>query len=142
MKYREKKILNYKPEQLFDLVSDIKKYPEFLPWCLGSRVKKISHKQLNADLIVGMRIYREIFKSNVHLNKDSSTIEVEYLKGPFKQLKNKWIFNKVENGCEVDFYVEFELNSRLLNGVIKAFFEEAVVKMIAAFENRAGKLYG
>ena len=92
MKYREKKILNYKPEQLFDLVSDIKKYPEFLPWCLGSRVKKISHKQLNADLIVGMRIYREIFKSNVHLNKASSTIEVEYLKGPFKQLKNKWIF--------------------------------------------------
>ena len=63
MKYREKKILNYKPEQLFDLVSDIKKYPEFLPWCLGSRVKKISHKQLNADLIVGMRIYREIFIS-------------------------------------------------------------------------------
>ena len=98
--------------------------------------------RLNADLIVGMRIYREIFKSNVHLNKDSSTIEVEYLKGPFKQLKNKWIFNKVDNGCEVDFYVEFELNSRLLNGVIKAFFEEAVVKMIAAFENRAGKLYG
>ena len=105
-------------------------------------LKKISHKQLNADLIVGMRIYREIFKSNVHLNKDLSTIEVEYLKGPFKQLKNKWIFNKVDNGCEVDFYVEFELNSRLLNGVIKAFFEEAVVKMIAAFESRAVKLYG
>ena len=142
MKHEEKRIINHTPQNLYNLVSDVKKYPEFLPWCLGSRVKKISNKQINADLVVGMRIYREIFKSNVHLYKDSSTTEVEYLKGPFKQLKNKWIFNKVDNGCEVDFYVEFELNSRLLNGVIKAFFEEAVVKMIAAFENRAGKLYG
>ena len=142
MKYKEKKILKYKPQQLFDLVSDIKKYPEFLPWCLGSRVRKISNNQLNADLIVGMKIYREVFKSNVYLDKDLSTIEVEYLEGPLKQLKNKWVFNEVENGCEIDFYVEFELNSRLLNGIIKTFFEEAVVKMITAFENRAGQLYG
>ena len=141
MNYKEKKILRYKPEQLYDLVSDIKKYPEFLPWCLGSRVKKISNKQLYADLIVGVRIYREVFKSNVFLNKEQSIIYVEYLEGPFNQLSNKWVFKKVKDGCEIDFYVDFELNSKLLNSVFKSFFEEAVIKMVNAFENRANELY-
>ena len=142
MKYKEKKFLRYEPEQLYDLVSDIKKYPEFLPWCLGSRVKKISNKQLYADLIVGVRIYREVFKSNVFLNKEQSIINVEYLEGPFNQLSNKWVFKKVKEGCEIDFYVDFELNSKLLNSVFKSFFEEAVIKMVNAFEGRADELYG
>jgi len=142
MKYREKKILKYKPEQLFDLVSDVQKYPEFLPWCLGSRVRKVSNLQLNADLVVGVKIYREVFRSNVFLNKEKSKINVEYLEGPFNQLKNEWIFKRVDNGCEIDFYVEFELNSKILNSVFKTFFEEAVIKMVNAFENRAFQLYG
>ena len=94
MKYQEKKILNFKPEQLFNLVSDINRYPEFLPWCLGSRVKKISNEQLNADLIVGVRFYREVFKSKVFLNKKDFLINVDYLEGPFNYLKNKWLFKK------------------------------------------------
>lgn len=141
MQYQEKKILNYKPEQLFNLVSDISKYPEFLPWCLGSRVKKISNEQLNADLIVGVRFYREVFRSNVFLNKKEFMINVDYLEGPFNFLKNKWIFKQVNHGCEIDFYVEFQLNSNLLNSVIKQLFEEAIIKMISAFENRANFLY-
>ncbi len=141
MQYQEKKILNYKPEQLFNLVSDISKYPEFLPWCLGSRVKKISNVQLNADLIVGVRFYREVFRSNVFLNKKEFMINVDYLEGPFNFLKNKWMFKQVNHGCEIDFYVEFQLNSNLLNSVIKQLFEEAIIKMISAFENRANYLY-
>ena len=141
MKYQEKKILNYKPDQLFNLVSDVSKYPEFLPWCLGSRVKKISNEQINADLIVGIRFYREVFKSKVFLNKKEFMINVEYLEGPFKFLKNKWIFKKVYGGCEIDFYVEFQLNSNLLNSVLKQLFEEAIIKMVCAFEDRANFLY-
>lgn len=141
MKYQEKKFLNFKPEQLFNLVSDIKKYPDFLPWCLGSRVKKISNEQLNADLIVGVRFYREVFKSKVFLNKKDFLINVDYLEGPFNFLKNKWIFKKVKDGCEIDFYVEFQLNSYLLNSVLKSLFEEAIVKMVCAFEERANSLY-
>ena len=141
MKYQEKKILNFKPEQLFNLVSDINKYPEFLPWCLGSRVKKISNEQLNADLIVGVRFYREVFKSKVFLNKKEFLINVDYLEGPFNFLKNKWIFKKVKDGCEIDFYVEFQLNSYLLNSVLKSLFEEAIIRMVSAFEKRANSLY-
>tara|TARA_B100000242_G_C42817084_1_gene379798 strand:+ start:171 stop:599 length:429 start_codon:yes stop_codon:yes gene_type:complete len=141
MKYQEKKILNFKPEQLFNLVSDINKYPDFLPWCLGSRVKKISNEQLNADLIVGVRFYREVFKSKVFLNKKDFLINVDYLEGPFNFLKNKWIFKKVKGGCEIDFYVEFQLNSYLLNSVLKSLFEEAIIKMVSAFEERANFLY-
>tara|TARA_B100000287_G_scaffold356136_1_gene346926 strand:- start:1430 stop:1858 length:429 start_codon:yes stop_codon:yes gene_type:complete len=141
MKHHEIKFIKHTPENLFHLVSDIKKYPEFLPWCLGSRVKFINKCNVNADLIVGFKVYREVFKSNVILDTANFEIKVNYLEGPFKHLKNFWKFKKKEKGCEVEFYVEFEFNTRLLNSVLEVFFTDAVKKMVFAFENRANSLY-
>ena len=141
MKHSETKYVNHKPKDLFNLVSDIKKYPEFLPWCLGSRVKLINQNNLNADLIVGFKLYREVFKSNVILNRKKFEINVHYLDGPFDHLSNYWKFRKKNNGCEVDFFVEFNLNARILNAILERFFNEAIFKMVDAFEKRANFLY-
>ena len=141
MIHSETRFINHKPRDLFDLVCDIKRYPEFLPWCLGSRVVPISENNLNADLIVGFKIYREVFKSNVFLNKKTFEINVDYIEGPFKHLNNHWKFSKKKNGCEVDFFVEFHLNARILNSFLETFFKEAVLKMVLAFEERANLLY-
>ena len=141
MRHSEKKFLNHKPENLFNLVSDVKKYPEFLPWCLGSRVKKINDNNLKADLIVGFKVYREVFKSNVILNKSKKEIHVEYLEGPFERLNNFWAFKRLGKGCEVNFLVDFTFNRRILNTVLESFFSDAVKKMVKAFEERANKIY-
>ena len=141
MRHSEIKFINHKAENLFNLVSDVKKYPEFLPWCLGSRVKKINENNLRADLIVGFKIYREVFKSNVILNKNKFEIQVEYLDGPFKKLNNFWSFKNKNTGCEVNFFVDFTFSKRILNTVLENFFSEAVKKMVKAFEERANSLY-
>ncbi len=141
MKHSETKFINHNPQDLFNLVLDIKKYPEFLPWCLGSRVKLISQNNLNADLIVGFKLYREVFKSNVILNRKKFEINVHYLDGPFNHLSNNWKFHKKNNGCEVDFFVEFSMNARILNAILDRFFNEAILKMVDAFEKRANFLY-
>ena len=141
MKHSETKFVNHKPKDLFNLVSDIKKYPEFLPWCLGARVELISQNNLNADLIVGFKLYREVFKSNVFLNRKKFEINVNYLEGPFNHLNNYWKFNKKNNGCEIDFFVEFNMNAKILNAILERFFNEAILKMVDAFEKRANLLY-
>ena len=141
MKHSETKFVNHKPKDLFNLVSDIKKYPEFLPWCLGARVELISQNNLNADLIVGFKLYREVFKSNVFLNRKKFEINVNYLEGPFNHLNNYWKFNKKNNGCEIDFFVEFNMNAKILNTILERFFNEAILKMVDAFEKRANLLY-
>ena len=141
MKYSEIKYLNHSPENLFNLVSDIKKYPEFLPWCVGARVKRLNNNNLNADLIVGFKIYREIFKSNVYLNNKDFEIHVKYLEGPFNHLKNSWKFQKKGLGCEVYFNVDFTFNSRILNTALERFFKQATQKMVFAFETRANSLF-
>ena len=141
MKYREKKILNYKPEQLFDLVSDINKYPEFLPWCLASRIRKKTDTTLVADLIIGFQVFKEQFTSHVQMDKNHLIIRVEYAEGPFKYLTNNWKFIEHPDGCMIDFYVDFEFKSRLLQTVIESLFTEAVKRMVSAFESRANQLY-
>ncbi len=141
MKHSETKFVNHKPKDLFNLVSDIKKYPEFLPWCLGARVELISQNNLNADLIVGFKLYREVFKSNVFLNRKKFEINVNYLEGPFNHLNNYWKFNKKNNGCEIHFFVEFNMNAKILNAILERFFNEAILKMVDAFEKRANLLY-
>jgi len=141
MKHSETKFVNHKPKDLFNLVSDIKKYPEFLPWCLGARVELISQNNLNADLIVGFKLYREVFKSNVFLNRKKFEINVNYLEGPFNHLNNYWKFNKKNNGCEIQFFVEFNMNAKILNTILERFFNEAILKMVDAFEKRANLLY-
>ena len=139
--HSEKRVIRHSPEQLFQLVADIQFYPEFLPWCLASRVRSREDDKLVADLIIGFQVFREQFTSHVQLDKDALKIDVEYAEGPFKYLKNNWCFLPHEEGCQIDFYVDFEFRSRLLQTVIESLFTEAVRRMVAAFEARADALY-
>lgn len=135
--HAENKIFNYPKEQLFKIVADVEKYPEFLPWCLASRITKREENIIYADLVIGYKMVREKFTSKVTFD-EPNLIHVEYLKGPMKHLSNHWKFNDLENGkCEVDFFVDFEFKNQLLQSLMEKFFNEAVKRMIDAFEKRA-----
>lgn len=140
--HAEKRVLPYSREQLFDLVIDVEKYPEFLPWCLGCRVRKREEHLVVADMIIGFKVFRESFTSRVS-HQRPERIDVTYTDGPFKYLNNHWIFKDMGGGTtEIDFFVDFEFRSRILQAAIGAVFSEAVRRMIAAFETRAGNLHG
>lgn len=128
---------------MFDLVADVASYPEFLPWCVGARVRSQTDTLLVADLIIGFKGIRESFTSRVSLDRDAMTIRVTYQDGPFKYLKNNWKFENAEvDQCALDFYVDFEFKSRILQRMIELLFGEAVRRMVRAFEQRAAYLYG
>lgn len=140
--HTETRILPYSAEQLFDLVMDIEKYPEFLPWCLGARVKSRTKDAVEADVIIGYKVFREKFSSRVHFTRPK-TIEVEYMQGPMRHLLNKWEFKNLKSGeCRVEFYVDFSMRARLFESLVDQFFHRVLVKMINAFESRALQLYG
>ena len=139
--HAEKRYLPYTQQQLFDLVSHVEKYPEFLPWCLSSHITRREANVFYADLTIGYKMVREKFGSKVTLNSPEH-IHVEYLKGPMKHLSNHWKFiPAVDGGCTIDFYVDFEFRNPILHGLISVFFNEAVRRMVAAFEARAHALY-
>jgi len=140
--HSEKRVIRHRPEDLYALVANVRDYPEFLPWCLASRIRHESPKALTADLIIGFNMFRERFTSYVELDADKLEITVKYAEGPFKHLTNHWRFLDHPDGCEIDFYVDFEFNSRLLQSVIETLFTEAVKLMVRAFETRADALYG
>ena len=140
-KHHEKRFVNHSPKQMFDLVSNVKKYPDFLPWCLGSRILNNDGDVLIADLIIGFQIYREKFRSKVVLNKNKNIIEVFYEDGPFKHLSNKWEFKKFNKGCEINFYLEFEFKNIFFQTIMEKLFSEAVKRMVEAFEKRAETVY-
>jgi coenzyme Q-binding protein COQ10 len=141
--HAEKKILPHRPEQMFDLVADVGRYPEFLPWCIGARIRSRTEKLLIADLIIGFKGIRESFTSRVALDRDALTIDVIYQNGPFKHLNNNWKFTEAEaDQCALDFYVDFEFKSSILQRLIGVLFGEAVRRMVRAFERRAAHLYG
>jgi coenzyme Q-binding protein COQ10 len=139
--HAEKRILPYSEEQLFEMVADVRRYPEFLPWCVGARIVSRTDGELIADLTIGFKMFRETFRSQVTLERPHH-VHVRYLTGPFRYLNNHWRFNPVPNGTEVDFFVDFEFKSRLLQAVIGTVFNEAVRLMVRAFERRAMVLYG
>jgi coenzyme Q-binding protein COQ10 len=140
--HRETRILPYTPEQVFGLVADVERYPEFLPWCVACRIKKReTPTNFTADLAVGFKMVREQFTSRVTLDPPTG-ITVEYLTGPFEHLRNTWGFKPVSGGTEVEFFLSFEFRSKLLQAVIGVLFQEAVQRMVGAFETRAAKLYG
>ena len=139
--HTEKRVLPYTPEQMFALVADVERYPEFLPWCVGARIRERGPTLIVADLIIGFRLIRERFTSRVALSPPSG-IDVAYTDGPFRYLNNHWGFDPVPGGCRVDFFVDFEFKSRLLQKMIEMLFGEAVRRMVAAFETRAKQLYG
>lgn len=140
--HRETRVLPYSPAQVYHLVADVERYPEFLPWCVACRIKKReSEIAFIAELAVGFKMVREQFLSRVSLTPIEA-ISVEYLSGPFDHLRNTWKFTAADGGTSVDFYLSFEFKSRLLQALIGVLFEEAVHRMVSAFEDRAKKLYG
>jgi len=139
--HAEKRVLRYAPEQIFDMVADVQRYPEFLPWCVGARVLTRSETALTADLTIGFKMFRESFRSQVTLDRPHR-VEVRYLNGPFRYLNNQWKISPHPLGTEVDFFVDFEFRSKLLQAVIGTVFNEAVRLMVRAFERRAMQLYG
>ncbi len=139
--HAEQRVLPYTPEQLFALVADIERYPEFLPWCVAARVKERRADLVVADLVLGFKVFRERFASRVPLVPPGH-IDVSYAEGPFRRLSNHWVFERVPGGCRIDFFVDFEFKSRLMQKVIEVLFGEAVRRMVGAFEKRARDLYG
>ena len=140
--HAEKRVLPYRPEQLYDLVADVEKYPEFLPWCIGARIRDRQPDALIADLVIGFKGFRDGFTSRVTLNRPEMRIDVAYLDGPFRYLNNHWVFQELaDGGCEIDFFVDFEFRSRLLQRIIGVLFNEAVRRMVDAFESRAATIY-
>ena len=141
MKHEEKRIINHTPQNLYNLVSDVKKYPEFLPWCLGARVKNLLKNEFDADLIIGFKIYKEVYSSQILLDPNNYKIIVNYKDVPFEYLYNYWLFNENSAWCEIEFMVEFKFKSIFLQTVMESLFSEAVKKMVKAFEKRANYLY-
>ena len=140
--HSERRLLPYTPEQLFDLVADVERYPEFLPWCQEVEVRSREREMIVADLVIGFRMFRERFTSEVSL-KRPERIVVRYRKGPLRRLENHWEFRPHGDGhCMIDFHVDFEFRSRLLQMLIGAIFHEAFRRMVGAFEARARSLYG
>ncbi len=139
--HAEHKVLPYSPEQMFDLVADVGKYPTFLPWCAGARVKSHTETQLVADLTIGFGPFRESFTSRVELDRPRQ-IQVKYENGPFRYLNNQWTFEPNPKGCNVKFYVDFEFRSRMLQAAIGVVFNNAVKLMVNAFLKRAREVYG
>lgn len=147
--HAEKRIVPYGAEQMFDLIADVSRYPEFLPWIAAARIR--SRKPLpdgageviEADLVVSFKVFRERFGSRVTLRPADRAIDVEYLEGPFRYLRNHWKFDpRGANHCEIDFFVDFEFRSALLQKVIGLVFNEAMQRVVRAFERRAEDLYG
>lgn len=143
IRHAEQRLLGYSPRQLYDLVADVERYPEFLPWCIGARIRERRPDFLLVDLIIGFKMIRERFTSRVELDPEALAIHVTYADGPFKHMSNRWRFEPVgEGSCRIDFRVEFEFRSVMLQKLIGVLFHEAVRRMVGAFEARARKLYG
>ena len=147
--HAEQRSLPYSAKQLYDLVADVASYPEFLPWCIAVRIN--SRKTLapddnsvllEADMVIGFKIFREKFTSHIQC-QHPDRIDVTYSDGPFRYLNNHWVFRPInEASCEIDFFVDFEFKSLILQKAIGLIFNEAVQKMVDAFETRADSLYG
>ncbi|MEP9360531.1 type II toxin-antitoxin system RatA family toxin [Sphingomonas sp. KR3-1] len=141
-KHSETRSLPYTPEQMFDLVADVARYPEFLPWVSAIRVRSNSDTQMVADMIVGFKGLRETFTSKVEKARPGS-LHIDYLEGPLKHLRNDWGFRADgRGGCLVDFSVDFAFKNRVFEMLAGQMFDRALRKMINAFEERAARLYG
>ncbi len=139
---RETRRLPYSAEQMFDLVADVGRYPEFLPWVVATRIRSDDGEELVADMLVGFKALREKFTSRVHKERPHH-LRVQYVDGPLRDLDNNWTFKDLpEGGCEIDFNVEFTFKNRMFEMLAGQYFDRAFRKMVAAFEERADALYG
>jgi coenzyme Q-binding protein COQ10 len=143
--HQEIRTVPYQPQVLFDIVADVGRYPEFLPWCVGARV---GGQMVEPDgtivemdeLMVGFKAFRERYTSEVRLNKSALTIEAAHIRGPFRHLYSKWRFVPCQGGTEIHFSIDFEFRNPVLRLVANAAFGEAASRMVRAFEGRAAIL--
>ena len=147
--HAEKREMPYSAEEMFALIADIEAYSEFLPWCEAARIRKRTPRPegdgeiVEADLVISFKVFRERFGSRVTVRPEARIIDVEYLDGPFRYLNNHWEFIPTgEKRCEVEFFVDFEFRSRALQAIIGVVFNEAMQRIVRAFERRAEALYG
>ena len=140
-RHSETKFLPYTPEQLFDLVADVARYDEFLPWVVAVRVRSSSETETLADLVVGFNAFKERFTSRVTKQRPGR-ICVDYVEGPLKYLKNEWRFEPAPGGTQVHFSVDFAFKSRIFESLAGQMFDRALRRMTGAFEQRAAALYG
>lgn len=147
IKHSETRNLKYSTDQMFNLVADIESYPSFIPWCSAVRVTSRTQNKtdgasvLEADMGISFKVFKERFSSKVTLCPSSKEITVEYINGPFKFLSNKWVFTKSTDGCTINFNVEFEFRSRMMQHLIGMVFHEAMRRVVNSFEQRANVLY-
>ena len=140
--HAENRVVPFTPEQMFDLVADVERYPEFLPWCVAARVREREGNTLMADMVIGFKMFREGFTTKDVFDRPRR-IDVSYFEGPFKYLNNHWVFEPHgEGACLIDFYIDFEFRSRLMQRMMGVLFNEAVRIMVSAFEKRAHAIYG
>ena len=146
--HKDSRILPYPADQMYALVADIERYPEFLPWNTAARIRSRrpgpdGGELVEADLVISFKVFRERFGSRVTLWPADRRIDTEYLDGPFKYLKSGWSFADLPHGsCKVDFFVDFEFRNAILGKVIGVVFGEAMSRIVRAFEDRARALYG
>jgi coenzyme Q-binding protein COQ10 len=141
-RHSETRHLPYTPEQLFDMVADVARYDEFLPWVVAVRVRSSSEEETVADLVVGFNAFKERFTSRV-VKERPTRICVDYVEGPLKYLHNEWTFGRADDsGTNLGFSVDFAFKSRLFESLAGAMFDRALRRMTNAFEQRAAALYG
>lgn len=141
-RHSETRHLPYTPEQVFDLVADVARYDEFLPWVVAVRVRSSSGKETIADLVVGFSAFKERFTSRVRKDRPRR-IEVDYIEGPLKYLHNEWRFDRAaDGGTNLHFSVDFAFRSRVFETLAGQMFDRALRRMTSAFERRAAALYG
>lgn len=127
---------------MFDLVADIGCYDQFLPWVQAMRIRSRENNVVTADMVVGFKMVRERFTSQVTLARPNR-VHVDYISGPLKYLKNDWLFHAAsDGGCDIEFSVDFEFNNRVFERLAGLFFHEAFKRMVGAFETRAEAIYG
>jgi coenzyme Q-binding protein COQ10 len=141
-RHSETRHLPYSPDQLFDMVADVARYDEFLPWVVAVRIRSSSETETVADLVVGFNAFKERFTSRVTKRRPTE-ITVDYIEGPLKYLKNEWRFEAApEGGSNVFFSVDFAFKSRIFEALAGQMFDRALRRMTGAFETRAAALYG
>ena len=147
-RFSNKRRVQHRAEQMFDLVADVERYPEFVPLCQSLRIRQRTPKPdgtevIVADMTVSFKLVKETFTSQVTLDHANRKILVEYLRGPFSSLENRWTFEpKGEEACDVGFFITYEFKSRMLAMLMGTMFDTAFARLSAAFEKRADAIYG
>ncbi len=147
-KFNSRRLVNHSAPQMFDLVADVERYPEFVPLCSALRVRQRTPKPDGTEIVVcemtvSFKLVRETFTTRVTLDRANLNILVEYLQGPFSNLENRWTFEpKSEASCEVGFYLAYEFKSRMLAMLMGTMFDTAFQRFASAFEKRADMIYG